>query len=203
MGSRRRILVRVACVILLLTFCAPGNGSALSVMLVKGGSDAPISGPSSGNLVHDDDDYIDTYAANVNVTNFIADAVFYNPYSTTKGKWDYGFLFRRPEASTFQVIRVTSEGTWDHHVVINKKWSTVGEGKVSGLRTGASQYNHLRIIILGDSGTFYVNGTFVNAELVRLGLAKARGYPPDTKYQDLLEQQEKEARQAGRGMWAK
>ena len=49
----------------------------------------------------------------------------------------------------------------------------------------------------------YVDATFVNAELVKLGLAEARGYPPDTKYQDLLEQREKEARQAGRGMWAK
>ena len=49
----------------------------------------------------------------------------------------------------------------------------------------------------------YVDDTFVNAELVRLGLAEAKAYPPDTKYQDLLEQLEQEARQAGRGMWAK
>ena len=43
----------------------------------------------------------------------------------------------------------------------------------------------------------------VNAELVRLGLAEAKAYPPDTRYQELLEQLESEARQAGRGMWAK
>jgi micrococcal nuclease len=49
----------------------------------------------------------------------------------------------------------------------------------------------------------YVDDTLVNAELVRLGLAEARAYPPDTKYQDLLEQMEREARQADRGMWAK
>ncbi len=49
----------------------------------------------------------------------------------------------------------------------------------------------------------YVNDTLVNAELVRLGLAEARAYPPDTEYQDLLEQLETEARQVGRGMWAK
>ncbi len=49
----------------------------------------------------------------------------------------------------------------------------------------------------------YVDDTLVNAELVRLGLAVARAYPPDTKYQDMLEQLEREARQAGRGMWAK
>ena len=49
----------------------------------------------------------------------------------------------------------------------------------------------------------YVDDVLINAELVRLGLAEARAYPPDTRYQDLLEQLEKEAREAGRGMWAK
>jgi micrococcal nuclease len=49
----------------------------------------------------------------------------------------------------------------------------------------------------------YTDDIFVNAELVKLGLAEAKAYPPDTKYQGLLEQLEGEARQAGRGMWAK
>ena len=49
----------------------------------------------------------------------------------------------------------------------------------------------------------YVDDILVEAELVRQGLAEAKAYPPDTKYQDYLEQLEAEARQAGRGMWAK
>jgi len=49
----------------------------------------------------------------------------------------------------------------------------------------------------------YVDDIFVNAELVRQGLAQARAYPPDTRYQDYLEQMEAEARGAGRGIWAK
>ncbi len=49
----------------------------------------------------------------------------------------------------------------------------------------------------------YVDGVFVNAELVKQGLAWARAYPPDTKYQDYLEKMEAEAREAGWGMWAK
>jgi len=49
----------------------------------------------------------------------------------------------------------------------------------------------------------YVGDVFVNAELVRQGLAEAKAYPPDTKYQDYLEKLEAEARLAGRGMWAK
>ena len=49
----------------------------------------------------------------------------------------------------------------------------------------------------------YVDDVFVNAELVRQGLAEAKAYPPDTKYQSHLEEMEAEARRAGRGMWAK
>jgi len=49
----------------------------------------------------------------------------------------------------------------------------------------------------------YVGDTFVNAELVKKGLAEVKSYPPDTKHQDYLENLEAEAREAGRGMWAK
>jgi len=49
----------------------------------------------------------------------------------------------------------------------------------------------------------FVDELFVNAELVRLGLAEAVAYPPDTRYQDYLEEMETEARETGRGMWAK
>lgn len=53
----------------------------------------------------------------------------------------------------------------------------------------------LRYVYLAD-------GTFVNAELVRLGWATAKAYPPDTKHQGVLVAREEEARQAQRGMWA-
>jgi len=49
----------------------------------------------------------------------------------------------------------------------------------------------------------YVDDILVNAELVRQGLAEARAYPPDTRYQDLLEKLEAEAKAAGWGIWTK
>ena len=49
----------------------------------------------------------------------------------------------------------------------------------------------------------WVDDVLVEAELVRQGLARAKAYPPDTKYQDYLEELEQQARLAGRGMWAK
>ena len=49
----------------------------------------------------------------------------------------------------------------------------------------------------------YVDDIFVNAKLVKQGLARAEAYPPDTKHQEYLEELEQQARQAGRGIWAK
>ncbi len=49
----------------------------------------------------------------------------------------------------------------------------------------------------------YVDSVFVNAELVRQGLALAKAYPPDIKYQDYLEKLEQQAKLANKGIWAK
>ncbi len=47
----------------------------------------------------------------------------------------------------------------------------------------------------------YVDDIFVNAELVRQGLAWSIAYEPDTKYQDYLEEMETEARQDKIWIW--
>jgi micrococcal nuclease len=53
----------------------------------------------------------------------------------------------------------------------------------------------LRYVVLED-------GTFVNLEMVRLGLAQARAYPPDTACQALFAGAEERARQAALGLWS-
>ena len=41
----------------------------------------------------------------------------------------------------------------------------------------------------------------VNAELVRLGYAQVMTIPPNVRYQDLFLKLQREAREAGRGLW--
>lgn len=48
---------------------------------------------------------------------------------------------------------------------------------------------------------FLADGTFVNAELVKSGYARAVAYPPDTKYQELFEEEETMAKTAAVGIW--
>jgi endonuclease YncB( thermonuclease family) len=53
----------------------------------------------------------------------------------------------------------------------------------------------LRYVYLQD-------GTFVNAQLVRLGFAQAATYPPDVAHSDYFVQLQQEARNAGLGLWS-
>ena len=48
---------------------------------------------------------------------------------------------------------------------------------------------------------FLADGTFVNAELVRLGYAQVSTCPPDVRYQSLFLEMQQEAREAARGLW--
>lgn len=52
----------------------------------------------------------------------------------------------------------------------------------------------LRYVFAGD--------VFVNAELVGLGYAQAATYPPDVRHSHYFVQLQREAREAGRGLWA-
>ena len=47
----------------------------------------------------------------------------------------------------------------------------------------------------------WVDDVMVNAELVRQGYAVVGTWPPDVKYHDVLLQAQREAREAGRGLW--
>lgn len=48
----------------------------------------------------------------------------------------------------------------------------------------------------------YVDGICVNAEMVRLGYAEARFFPPDTLYKSIFENNEKVAVRNRRGLWS-
>jgi micrococcal nuclease len=48
----------------------------------------------------------------------------------------------------------------------------------------------------------WIDGTMVNAELVRLGFAQVMTVPPNVRHQALFLELQRDAREAGRGLWA-
>jgi len=47
----------------------------------------------------------------------------------------------------------------------------------------------------------WVGGVMINAELVRLGYAQVMTVPPNVRYQEMFLKLQREAHQAGRGLW--
>jgi micrococcal nuclease len=47
----------------------------------------------------------------------------------------------------------------------------------------------------------WVGDTMINAELIRLGYAHVMTVPPNVRYQELFVKLQREAREAGRGLW--
>jgi micrococcal nuclease len=84
-----------------------------------------------------------------------------------------------------------TEGTWFNSYLV------MSQGKVVYLEKDTSEVDRydrlLRYVwIIGPD-----QYTMVNAELVAMGYAVAKAYPPDTKYQPFLTQMEQQAQQAG------
>lgn len=79
----------------------------------------------------------------------------------------------------------------------SKKNQELVEGKTVRLEkdiTDRDKYGRLlRYVWVGD--------LFVNLELVKQGFATSYSYPPDVKYQDQFLAAEREAREAGLGLW--
>ena len=130
-------------------------------------------GPVNGSIEHKDDGIIDGYSAGVSVSDFSATVIFDNPYARSVGGWDYGLLFRHPAYDTFPMVVVTDDSRWFHYLRDRSVADTrrVASGTLP-LRTGASDSNVLRVVALGDSGWFFVNG-------IRVATLDLRGSPAE------------------------
>lgn len=90
----------------------------------------------------------------------------------------------------------TDEPFYEEATAANRK---LVEGQTLTLVKDVSetdQYGRLlRYVYLSD-------GTFVNAELIRLGMARLVTFPPDVAQQEQFAQLQTEARESGAGLWA-
>ncbi|MFC2064794.1 hypothetical protein ACFLXB_06835 [Chloroflexota bacterium] len=52
-------------------------------------------GPEDNDLIHQDDELVKTNCSRVDLRDFMVEADFVNPYSSSFGNWDIGFLIRK------------------------------------------------------------------------------------------------------------
>ena len=120
-------------------------------------------GPVDGSIEHNPDDgKIDTFKANVSLADGIIEARFFNPYSSQTGSWGSGFIFRLG-TDRFHTVFVTQNGRWYHYLRMGDASNDqqVGNGFSTFINTGTYGSNFIRVIVLGEDGTLFVNGEFV------------------------------------------
>ncbi|MGB9578452.1 MAG: hypothetical protein ACPL3S_04205, partial [Halothiobacillaceae bacterium] len=129
-----------------------------------------IFGPDDGAIAHEEDGYIETYSAGVNLRDFIVEATFHNPYPTTTGSWDYGFLFRDTGSNSQYRLSIHSDRSWHLDNAVpdpnGDGWHSdeIASGAIPGLNISGNGYNTVKLICIGSKGYLFVNQTFI-AEL--------------------------------------
>ena len=123
-----------------------------------------VYGPMDGSIKHDPDDgFIDESEASIWLTEGIIEAEFSNPYTSSQGDWSSGFLFRKPASNTFHAIVIQEDGRWHHDLRLGDADGTqdLTEQYSYQISTTISRSNHIRIIMLGNEGWLFINGTYV------------------------------------------
>ena len=122
-----------------------------------------IYGPQDGRLAHNEDSFVETEESDVDLKDFIVSAEFSNPYSTSIGTWDYGFLFRHEDGNTQYRLIITSDKDW---ILMNHTSSsdgnTLSEGPLPNLDVSNNGSNIIKIVCQGGDGFLYVNGVLVD-----------------------------------------
>ena len=111
----------------------------------------------------------------LDLTDCVLSSTFRNPFAAANsmstganGTFSYGFRFRTVGERGVAVY-VTGSGFWVRTAYDDKGVAddaTQLFGALSGLRLGASDANDLRVVVTGDVGELFVNGTSVAAFLL-------------------------------------
>jgi len=114
---------------------------------------------SSGSLTHDADEYLELYGPDSKSLNFLLQVQFLNPYSISKGPWDYGVAFRDIGQNQEYRLVISSDKTWyiKKYLGSTTKKTDIANGNIPGLRINENDSNLIRIVVVDTRGWIFVN----------------------------------------------
>ncbi len=134
----------------------------------------PVFGPDSGRIEHEPDDgYFAKYRGPKVAGEVMVEVTFEVPFAPNESHWNFGLQFDDERPSTYHWIEISGEfGGRLNHWRLSGPDSKI-QGRLSedlvGLNLRKGDTNHIRLIVVGDSGWVYVNDrrvTIVNFSLV-------------------------------------
>jgi len=146
-----------------LTATAQAQTTKAAVLANIEASRKLVYGPTSGALEHNSNDLISAQDAGVNLRDFVGEARFFNPYSTSQGTWDYGFILRHAEKNTHFRFVIKSEKNW---ALVNNNGDPDGviiaQGKLPSLDVSENGSNMVKLIFQGERGWFFLNNEMIS-----------------------------------------
>jgi hypothetical protein len=135
-------------------------------------------GPFTGNINHNPKNtFQEVFSSNVDLLDFTAEVVFFNPYAASDSSWDYGYNFRSTGDNEEYRIYVTSKSEWivELHKLVQGQHivEQVASGILQNLDLSANGSNYLRLVVNGGTAEFIVNKTHIHpipaTELMKSG----------------------------------
>jgi serine/threonine-protein kinase len=164
---------------------AAATAAAADVEIVRPASGLkPIFGPSSGEMPHIEDEFLESVYADPSPADFVASATFTNP---SAGAWDYGYIFRQAAADNEMRLVVHSDGFWNVNNRGGDEDVFVAEGEIGGLLdVSDGGQNELILAAIGERGYFFLNGRFIatldlSSRITAGDLAVATGFYTDSE----------------------
>jgi hypothetical protein len=123
---------------------------------------APLAGPHALDL-EQTSGVLTVYKAGLDISDFVAHAVFVNPEVVDGVGWDYGFQFRTTGNNEDFRVFVTSDGMWNFSVGT----ATPSQSAVApGFDTTPGVANTLDLVVEGSQALFGVNGQLAGTVLL-------------------------------------
>ena len=123
---------------------------------------APMYGPFSSVLAHDDDNFIETDYADVSPANFVMRVNMINPYGSVTGNWDFGLIFRQTDVDDEMRLVIRSDGSWSLNNRTPDNDNFIQEGNAAQyLNLDILDSNLFQLIAFDDVGYFFLNDHFI------------------------------------------
>ena len=137
----------------------------------------PVFGPAAGSLTHDPEDKIPEVLPGVlQEGDVMIEVTFKNPYAPNESHWNYGISLENSDG--YHWISIDSRRTWLHsyYTFVHEDHGWLPGERDTGIDVSKEGENHLRIIVKGDTGWFYVNDRFKGNVNLSLGKMPASDF---------------------------
>ena len=134
---------------------------------------APVFGPVDGSIALEHKrSALERYYGLTLSGDVMVEATFFNPSETQGRRWNYGILFQSAGLNLYHWIYIESAKEWTHSLRSGEDQYTISGRKdeyFHEIDNSQGGQNHLRLVVIGDTGWVFINDKYVSRIRFNLG----------------------------------